>query len=251
MVIRESEEQGSLDNGLEDQAGTDPNNVYKGFLNSSNCDVAVKKILKNSEQGPREYGAEIRILSSLRHRNLVQLLGWCHEKEMLLVYEFMRKGSLDSHLFKGGSLLSWEIRYRIAQGLASVLMYIQHEWDQYVVHRDIKSSNIMLDSKFSPKLGDFGLTRFVDHDKSSKTTIIVGTRGYMAPEYITENKASKHTDIFSFGVVALEIACGRKPFDHRLGRDKFNMVEWVWELYKGGNVIEAADPKLGVTYDRR
>lgn len=168
--------------------------VYRGFLNSSNCEVAVKKILKDSDQGPKEYGAEIRILSSLRHRNLVQLLGWCHEVEVLLVYEFMPNGSLDSHLFRGRNLLSWENRYRIAQGLASVLMYIQQLCNQYVVHRDIKSSNIMLDSKFNPKLGDFGLARFVDHDKSSKTTIVAGTVGYIAPEYVTEKKASKDTD---------------------------------------------------------
>ncbi|KAK9938002.1 hypothetical protein M0R45_014765 [Rubus argutus] len=228
--------------------------TYRGFLKSSNCEVAVKKIWKDSDSGPKEYGAQIEILSSFRHPNLVQLLGWCHEGEALLVYEFMPDGSLDSHLFGGGSLLSWEIRYRIAQDLASVLKHIQQQCNQYVVHRDVKSSNIMLDSKFNPKLGDFGLAGFEDYqDKSSKTTIVAGPVDYEAPNYVPKIRASKDTDIFSFGVVALEIACGRKPFDHcKLGSDKCNnVVEWIWELYKGEKIIEAADPKLlDVTFDK-
>ncbi|XP_008237618.1 PREDICTED: L-type lectin-domain containing receptor kinase IX.1-like [Prunus mume] len=226
--------------------------VYKGFVKDLNSYVAVKRVSSGSRQGLKEYAAEVRIISRLRHRNLVQLIGWCHEKrELLLVYEFMSNGSLDSHLFKGKSLLCWEARYRIAQGLASGLFYLHEEWEQCVLHRDIKSSNIMLDSNFNAKLGDFGLARLVDHGKQSQTTVLAGTMGYMAPECVTTGKASKETDVYSFGVVALEIACGRKPIDPKLGTNKINMVEWVWELYGQGKVIEAADPKLCGDFDEK
>jgi hypothetical protein len=186
--------------------------VYKGFLRDSNSFVAVKRVSKGSKQGIKEYASEVKIISRLRHKNLVQLIGWCHERgELLLVYEFMPNGSLDSHLFKEESLLTWAMRYKVAQGLASALLYLHEEWEQCVVHRDIKSSNIMLDSNFNTKLGDFGLARLVDHVKGSQTTVLAGTMGYMAPECVTTGKASKESDVYSFGIVALEIACGRKP----------------------------------------
>ncbi|KAM1805036.1 hypothetical protein ACFX12_030833 [Malus domestica] len=226
--------------------------VYRGFIEDLDSYVAVKRISSGSRQGMKEYAAEVRIISRLRHRNLVQLIGWCHEKrELLLVYEFMSNGSLDSHLFKPKTVLHWEARYRIAQGLASGLFYLHEEWEQCVLHRDIKSSNIMLDSNFNAKLGDFGLARLVDHGKQSQTTVLAGTMGYMAPECLTTGKASKETDVYSFGVVALEIACGRKPIDPKLGRTQINMVEWVWELYGEGKIIEAADAKLCGEFDAK
>ncbi|KAL6283559.1 hypothetical protein ACE6H2_014488 [Prunus campanulata] len=224
--------------------------VYRGFIKDLNSYVAIKRISNGSKQGLKEYASEVRIISRLRHRNLVQLIGWCHEKrELLLVYEFMPNSSLDSHLFKTNSLLSWQIRYKIAQGLASGLFYLHEEWEQCVLHRDIKSSNVMLDSNFNVKLGDFGLARLVDHGKQSPTTIVAGTRGYMALEYVTTGKASKESDVYSFGVVALEIACGRKPIDLNLENSEIEMVEWVWELYGEGKVIQAADPKLYGQFD--
>ncbi|KAL7199688.1 hypothetical protein ACSBR2_021897 [Camellia fascicularis] len=185
--------------------------VYRGFLKESKSNVVAKRISKGSKQGIREYASEVKIISRLRHRNLVQLLGWCHEKgELLLVYDFMENGSLDNHLFKEKSLLTWAMRYKIAQGLASVLFYLHEEWEQCVLHRDVKSSNVMLDSNLNAKLGDFGLARLVDHGKDSKTTILARTRGYMAREYLDILKASK---VYSFGIVALEIACGKESVD--------------------------------------
>ncbi|XP_062011631.1 L-type lectin-domain containing receptor kinase IX.1-like [Rosa rugosa] len=225
--------------------------VYRGFIKDLNSHIAVKKIARGSKQGLKEYAAEIRIISRLRHRNLVQLIGWCHEKRLLLVYELMPNGSLDSHLFKDENLLIWEVRYKIAQGLASGLYYLHEEWEQCVLHRDIKSSNVMLDSNFNAKLGDFGLARLVDHGKLSQTTIVAGTRGYMALEYVTTGKASKQSDVYSFGVVALEIACGRKPIDLNLENSQVEMVEWVWGLYGEGKIIEAADPKLCGDFDEK
>ncbi|KAM0008719.1 putative protein kinase RLK-Pelle-L-LEC family [Helianthus debilis subsp. tardiflorus] len=129
--------------------------VYQGFLAYSNTYVAVKRVSKSSKQGINEYASEVRIISRLRHRSLVQLMGWCHEKgNLLLVYQYMENGSLDSHLFKEKSLLTWGARYKIVNGLASALLYLHEEWEQCVLHRDFKSSNVMLDFNFNAKLGD-------------------------------------------------------------------------------------------------
>ncbi|XP_023733174.1 L-type lectin-domain containing receptor kinase IX.1 [Lactuca sativa] len=224
--------------------------VYRGFLQDLSMHVAVKRVSKSSKQGIKEYASEVRIISRLRHRNLVQLTGWCHEKgELLLVYEFMENGSLDMHLFKGKSLLAWGTRYKIAQGLASALLYLHDEWEQCVLHRDIKSSNVMLDSNFNTKLGDFGLAKLVDHEKGSQTTLLAGTLGYMAPECVVTGKATRESDVFSFGVVALEIACGRKPIVYKAQENQIRLVDWVWELYGAGTLLEAVDPRLGSDYE--
>ncbi|KAB1206697.1 L-type lectin-domain containing receptor kinase IX.1 [Morella rubra] len=224
--------------------------VYKGFLRDLKSSVAIKRVSKGSAQGIKEYASEVKIISRLRHRNLVQLIGWCHERrELLLVYEFMPNRSLDFHLFKEESSLQWVARYKIARGLALALLYLHEEWEQCVVHRDIKSSNIMLDSNFDAKLGDFGLARLVDHAKGSQTTVLAGTMGYMAPECVTTLKASKESDVYSFGIVALEIACGRKPINPKAPEDQVIMVEWVWELYGIGEVLKAADPRLSGDFD--
>ncbi|CAN1184405.1 L-type lectin-domain containing receptor kinase IX.1 [Linum perenne] len=200
--------------------------VYKGILTNSGSEIAVKRVSRTSRQGKKEYISEVRIISRLRHRNLVQLIGWCHEKnELLLVYEFLPNGSLDQHLFSGerSTVLDWPVRYKIALGLASGLLYLHEEWEQCVVHRDIKSSNVMLDSNFNAKLGDFGLARLVDHELG---------------------KASKESDVYSFGVVALEIACGRKPVDPKQELRKVRLVEWVWDLYGKGEIMEAVDWRM-------
>lgn len=219
--------------------------VYKGVL--SDRFVAVKRISKGSQQGKKEYQSEVKVISQLRHRNLVQLIGWCHEKnELILVYEFMPNRSLDKHLYQGRNyVLNWQVRYKIALGLASALVYLHEEWEQCVVHRDIKSSNIMLDSDFNAKLGDFGLARLVDHGKGSKTTVIAGTKGYLAPECMTTGKSSTESDVYSFGIVALEIACGRKPVQSTGEL----LSEWVWDLYGRGELLEAADKKLRNQYN--
>ncbi|CAH1445047.1 unnamed protein product [Lactuca virosa] len=161
----------------------------------------------------------------------------------------MENGSLDSHLFKAKSLLTWGTRYKIVCGLAAALMYLHEEWEQCVLHRDIKSSNVMLDSNFNAKLGDFGLAKLVDHEKGSHTTLLAGTLGYMAPECVVTGKATKRSDIFSFGVVALEIACGRKPIEYLAPEKQIRLVQWVWELYGTGTLLEAVDPHLGSDFE--
>lgn len=225
--------------------------VYKGHFKDTDSVAAIKRrISTNARQGIKQYSAEVKIISQLRHRNLVKLNGWCHKKnELILIYEYMPNGSLDFHLFRGGSILSWHLRYNIALGLASALLYLQEEWEKCVIHRDIKSSNIMLDSNFNTKLGDFGLARMMDHEKGSETTVVAGTRGYLAPEYMDTGKARKESDIFSFGVVLLEIACGKKAIHYQELEGEVSLVEWVWELYGLKNIIGAADPKLYGQFD--
>ncbi|MBA0803298.1 hypothetical protein Gohar_013529, partial [Gossypium harknessii] len=155
----------------------------------SDIDVVVKKILQVSKQGQKEYITKVKVISRLRHRNLVRLLGWSHDRgQFMLVYEFMQNGSLDSHLFSKNCALTWDMRYKICLGLVNALDYLHKNWEQCMVHRDIKTANGMLDFKFNVKLGDFRL-------------------GYMAPEYIKTGRPSCKSDVFSFGVVSLKIVC--------------------------------------------
>ncbi|KAJ0600851.1 putative protein kinase RLK-Pelle-L-LEC family [Helianthus annuus] len=218
-------------------------------IKDSSTNVAVKRVSKGSKQRIKEYASEVKIISRLRHRNLVQLIGWCHEKrELLLVYEYMENRSLDSHLFEEKSVLTWGTRFKIAQGLASALLYLHEEWEQCVLHRDIKSSNVMLDSNFNAKLGDFGLAKLVDHEKGSQTTMLAGTMGYMAPECVVTGRASKESDVYSFGVVALEIACGRQCMKFKAEENKQRLLEWVWELYGNYTILDAADPRLELDF---
>ncbi|XP_062143337.1 L-type lectin-domain containing receptor kinase IX.1-like [Alnus glutinosa] len=226
--------------------------VYKGYLTDLDMLIAVKKISRGSKQGKKEYITEVKIISRLRHRNLVQLIGWCHDRgEFLLVYVFMPNGSLDAHLFGKRSPLPWVVRYKISHGLASALLYLHEEWEQCVVHRDIKSSNVMLDSSFTVKLGDFGLARLMDHGLGSQTTGLAGTLGYMAPEYISTGRASKESDVYSFGVVALEIATGRRSADRMEEDSDIGLVQWVWNLYGRGDLLLAVDGKLQNDFDEK
>ncbi|OAY33516.1 hypothetical protein MANES_13G103200v8 [Manihot esculenta] len=226
--------------------------VYKGYLFDMDLAIAVKKISRGSKQGRKEYVTEVKTIGLLRHRNLVQLLGWCHENgEFLLVYEFMPKGSLDAHLFSKKSPLNWAARYKISLGLASALLYLHEEWDQCVVHRDVKSSNVMLDSNFNAKLGDFGLAKLTDHELGPQTTGLAGTLGYMAPEYITTRRASKESDVYSYGVVALEIGSGRRAINHIEEEHEMSLLEWIWELYGRNKLHVAIDKSLHMDYDQK
>ena len=228
--------------------------VYRGFLRDLDSIVAIKRVSEGSRQGIKEYISEVKIISQLRHKNLVQLIGWCHERskgQLLLVYDFMPNGSLDSHLYRKDALLIWDVRYKIVQDLASALLYLHEGWEQCVLHRDIKSSNIMLDSNFNAKLGDFGLARLVDHDKASQITDLAGTKGYIDPGCVTTRRASKESDVYSFGIVALELACGRKPVDHNATEDQIVMLDWVKVLYEKGEVHKAVDERLGGCFDEQ
>lgn len=225
--------------------------VYEGhvYIGYARTRVAVKIIKSDSEERTREFASEVMTLSQLSHPNLVQLIGCCDESDKLvLIYEFMSGGTLDDRLFnEGGVALTWERRHKIAQELASALHYMHERSDMYVIHRDIKSSNIMLDEE-KAKLGDFGLARLVDCTIGPKTTEKIGTYGYAPWEYCFTGKATKETDVFSFGVVLLELASGRRVVDKK--RDPEDLVAWVWKLYGSKKLLDAVDWRLGQIFDK-
>ncbi|XP_004490793.1 L-type lectin-domain containing receptor kinase VIII.1 [Cicer arietinum] len=228
--------------------------VYKGIL-AENGDIVAVKRCSHSSQGKNEFLSELSIIGSLRHRNLVRLQGWCHEKgEILLVYDLMPNGSLDKALFEARTPLPWSHRRKILLGVASALAYLHQECENQVIHRDIKTSNIMLDEGFNARLGDFGLARQTEHDKSPDATVAAGTMGYLAPEYLLTGKATEKTDVFSYGAVVLEVASGRRPIEKdAAGAGKVgvssNLVEWVWSLHREGMLLMAADPRLEGEFD--
>ncbi|GMY14103.1 probable L-type lectin-domain containing receptor kinase S.5 [Fagus crenata] len=214
--------------------------VYKGLL--ANKEVAVKRVSKNSRQGKQEFIAEVTTIGSLHHKNL-----------LLLVYEFMSNGSLDKYIYGDEKLgmeepvLSWEKRHIIIYGVAQALDYLHNGCDKRVLHRDIKASNIMLDSEFNARLGDFGLARTIQQrGKTHHTTIeIAGTLGYMAPETFLIGRATVETDVYAFGVLVLEVLCGRTPGNQNEQNDyNSSIVNWLWELYREGRILDAIDSRL-------
>ncbi|CAL4938603.1 unnamed protein product [Urochloa decumbens] len=216
--------------------------VYKGILPESNLAIAVKRVSHDSKQGMKEFIAEIVSMGRLRHKNLVQLLGYCRRKgELLLVYDYMPNGSLDKHLYdRNRPVLSWNIRFHIIKGIASGLLYLHEEWEQVVVHRDIKASNVLLDSDMNGCLGDFGLAKLYNHGTNPRTTHVVGTMGYLSPELLRTGKASPGTDVFAFGMFLLEVTCGRRPLEH----DQVVLLDWVLEHWNRGAILETVDPRL-------
>eukprot|EP01018_Ginkgo_biloba_P039453 Gb_09935 [translate_table: standard] len=224
--------------------------VYRGIFPNNGLEVAVKTVSHDSKQGIREFIAEISSLGRLQHRNLVQLRGWCkNKKELFLVYDYMPNRSLDRMIFENPRpLLAWPERFRVLKGVASGLLYLHEEWEQRVLHRDVKASNVMLDAEFNGRLGDFGLARMYDHGIHSRTTHVVGTLGYLAPELVRTGKATTSTDVFSFGALLLEVACGRRPIEPNRPPEELLLVDWVWELFRKNNILAAADPKLSGEY---
>eukprot|EP00250_Pteridium_aquilinum_P022089 c25298_g1_i1 orf=235-2316(-) len=233
------------------QGGFGP--VYKGVLPEDRSEVAVKCISQRSSQGEKEFFAEVTIISRIRHRNLVQLKGWCREKaKLLLVYEFLPKGSLDTHLFSesSSSTLDWSTRYKIVCGLGSALQYLHLDCEKVIVHRDIKPSNVMLDANYNAKLGDFGLARQLGEGLEGHTTLAAGTIGYMAPESYGTARATPESDVFSYGIVLLEVACGRRPVDASLpAQFEGRLLNWVWDLHSQGRLRDASDTRLEGAFD--
>ncbi|OEL17813.1 L-type lectin-domain containing receptor kinase IV.2 [Dichanthelium oligosanthes] len=226
--------------------------VYKGVLKSSKLEIAVKRVSHESRQGMKEFISEVVSIGRIRHRNLVQLLGYCRRKgELLLVYDYMSNGSLDKYLycFEGKHTLNWDRRFWIIKCIASGLLYLHEKWEKVVIHRDIKASNVLLDKEMNGRLGDFGLARLYDHGTDLQTTHAVGTVGYMAPELIYSGKASPLTDVFAFGIFLLEVTCGKRPVNHNIDDDRAVLVDWVLKHWREGSLTETVDTRLHGDYN--
>ncbi|KAJ1255329.1 hypothetical protein BS78_K263100 [Paspalum vaginatum] len=226
--------------------------VYKGVLPPSKLEVAVKRVSHESRQGMKEFIAEVVSIGRIRHRHLVQLLGYCRRKgELLLVYDYMPNGSLDKYLYceENKPTLNWDQRFRIIKGIASGLLYLHERWDKVVIHRDIKASNVLLDNEMNGRLGDFGLARLYDHGSDLQTTHVVGTIGYLAPELISTGKASPLTDVFAFGRFLLEVTCGQRPLSVSADDNQELLVDRVLEHWRKGSLTEAVDTRLHGDYD--
>ncbi|XP_061992464.1 L-type lectin-domain containing receptor kinase IV.1-like [Rosa rugosa] len=223
--------------------------VYRGLLPSSEIEIAVKRVSHESRQGMKEFVAEIVSIGRLRHRNLVQLLGYCRRKgELLLVYDYMPNGSLDKYLYDQPEVtLNWSQRFKVIKGVASGLFYLHEEWEQVVIHRDVKASNVLLDGEMNGRLGDFGLARLYDHGTDPQTTHIVGTLGYLAPEHTRTGRATTSTDVFAFGAFLLEVACGKRPIMTQ-GPEDVILVDWVCSCWNRSDILEARDQSFGTDF---
>ncbi|KAK2987229.1 hypothetical protein RJ640_022261 [Escallonia rubra] len=240
--------------------------VYRAVLPSDGTMVAVKCLVERGERFEKTFAAELVAVAHLRHRNLVRLRGWCvHEDRLFLVYEYMPNLSLDRILFKrpedvGPVTLSWGQRTKIISGLAAALFYLHEQLETQIIHRDVKTSNVMLDSHYNAKLGDFGLARWLEHEleyqimvpsmknhkfRMAETSRIGGTIGYLPPEsFQRRGFATAKSDVFSFGIVVLEIISGRRAVNLTYPDDQIILVDWIRRLSDDGNLLQAADSRL-------
>ncbi|XP_038704813.1 cysteine-rich receptor-like protein kinase 2 isoform X1 [Tripterygium wilfordii] len=221
--------------------------VYKGLLPDGR-EIAVKRLFLNNRQRASEFYNEVNIISGVEHKNLVKLLGCsCSGPESLLVYEFLPNKSLDNFIFDSlkGKELDWGKRYKIIIGTAEGLVYLHENSKIRIIHRDIKASNILLDSRLHAKIADFGLARTFQEDKSHISTAIAGTLGYMAPEYVTHGKLTEKADVYSFGVLLLEMVTGRQNNRSNFSEDtESTLITEVWKHFQAGTVEELYDPNL-------
>ncbi|CAN4080691.1 unnamed protein product [Withania somnifera] len=224
--------------------------VYRGVMPITKLEIAVKKISHESRQGMKEFVSEIVSIGRIQHRNIVTLLGYCRRKgELLLIYEYMSNGSLEKYLFDEPRFtLNWSQRFRVIRGVASGLFFLHEECDHIVVHRDIKASNVLLDGELNGRIGDFGLARLYGRGADPQTTCVVGTLGYLAPEHTRTGRATPSSDVFSFGALLLEVACGRRPIQPRRDGSDLILVDWVFSCWNRGNILHAVDPNIGTDF---
>ncbi|XP_042475332.1 putative serine/threonine-protein kinase isoform X2 [Macadamia integrifolia] len=221
--------------------------VYRGVL-PNGTEVAIKSLSAESKQGNREFLTEIEMISNVRHPNLVQLIGCCIEgSNRMLIYEYLENNSLASALLGPNnkrSTLDWPKRAAICMGTAHGLAFLHEEAKPHIVHRDIKASNILLDRELCPKIGDFGLAKLFPDNVTHLSTKVAGTMGYLAPEYALLGQLTRKADIYSFGVLILEIISGRSNTKAAFGEDLMLLVEWTWKLKEEDRLLEIVDPEL-------
>ncbi|KAI4385122.1 hypothetical protein MLD38_003180 [Melastoma candidum] len=221
--------------------------VYYGVLDDGS-QIAVKNLLNNRGQAEREFRVEVEAIGRVRHKNLVRLLGYGAEgAHRMLVYEYVNNGNLELWLHGDvgrQSPLTWEIRMKIILGMAKGLSYLHEGLEPKVVHRDITSSNILLDKQWNPKVSDFGLAKLLGSDNGYVTTRVMGTFGYVAPEYASTGMLNERSDIYSFGILIMEIISGRNPVDYSRAPEEVNLVDWLKKMVTEKNSEGVLDPKL-------
>ncbi|XAR62218.1 Non-specific serine/threonine protein kinase [Bertholletia excelsa] len=226
--------------------------VFRGCL-ADGKEVAVK-VLKPSKNAFKEFSQEIEIITTLHHKNIISLLGFCSENyNLLLVYDFLSRGSLEENLDShrnNAIVFGWESRYKVVLGVAKALDHLHNTAAEPIIHRDVKSSNILLSGNFEPKLSDFGLAMWASDSSYQMTSIdCAGTFGYLAPEYFMHGKVDDRIDVYAFGVVLLELLSGRKPIENQNPKGQESLVMWAQSIVSGGEVSQLLDPSLGGNYD--
>ncbi|KAL8238193.1 hypothetical protein R6Q59_019274 [Mikania micrantha] len=223
--------------------------VYRGVLFDGSV-VAVKNLLNNKGQAEKEFKVEVEAIGKVRHKNLVGLIGFCADgAKRLLVYEYIDNGNLEQWLHGDVgpiSPLTWDIRLKIAVGTAKGLAYLHEGLEPKVVHRDVKSSNILLDRKWNAKVSDFGLAKLLGPEKSYVTTRVMGTFGYVSPDYASTGMLNECSDVYSFGVLLMEIVTGRSPVDYSREPGEMNLVDWFRGMVASRRGEELLDPKISV-----